>query len=738
MIPIRVSPKEPDGHDEDRVRLVEERWAHQDQSYITIERTIEEHIRMLAGRQWDVWSDLVQGFVDPTRYMNDEERKWRQRPVMDYLGYWYMVTLSKVTENAPIVGFLPANGDEHSAKLAEVMDPIFKSIADETEMGDRRIQAAAWCLAAGEAYYLSRPDFRTGKTRERRGPAVVPYAMSEAEDAQDVVVEDAPYNEKGEPQVEVYQDETGEMVSEETGDPYLDAKAQIRVDVLSPLEVRSQWGNGIPWNEKQWMIHRWFESPSEVEEMYGEKVEPDAHAAYGDAMPGTLERMLFGAGYHGASRGDRASQNADADSKLLQQFVKGFTMWEKPCPEYPEGRLLVIAGGKVLHDSVRPFKTECAGPIRRVRFIPLPGRPIGSTPLEKLVPLQKRYNRVEAQIAEHTNLCTNPILLIHEDAGINPDEIEARPGLRIPHSAPAGVRGAEWLSPPALGIDVWKHKSDVRDHLFTIGSITGNESGIPGSDSSGELIQQLRYNADRPLSPLTRSLEFAEAGVAEDWMAMLPVIWDEETIIHYAGEDNIVKTVTVLPEMLEGGTVSARPVLESAAPESREKRQERALMLYQMGAFGNIQDPMQQQQAVKRLLELSRFPELTRASKPGGVHRIMAEHNLGKLLRGVAPDTIPVLPMYNLAVHLEIMDEYMASPDYLAGDYQEEVAVYRETLWQASQAQMMQQMAEQGAVQMAAQATGAVPALSAPAESESGRETKGIPNEQRNNEPPLP
>lgn len=161
-------------------------------------------------------------------------------------------------------------------------------------------------------------------------------------------------------------------------------------------------------------------------------------------------------------------------------------------------------------------------------------------------------------------------------------------------------------------------------------------------------------------------------------------------------------------------------------------------MLYQMGAFGNIQDPMQQQQAVKRLLELSRFPELTRASKPGGVHRIMAEHNLGKLLRGVAPDTIPVLPMYNLAVHLEIMDEYMASPDYLAGDYQEEVAVYRETLWQASQAQMMQQMAEQGAVQMAAQATGAVPALSAPAESESGRETKGIPNEQRNNEPPLP
>lgn len=740
-VPLRAAPDQPDGHDSDRVRLVTERWSAQDGAYETIERTIEEHVRMLSGRQWDVWSDLVQGFVDPTRYMSDEERRWRQRPVMDFLGYWYMVTLSKVTENQPIVGFLPNNADEHSAMLAEVMDPVFKTLWDETEMGDRLMQVASWCLAAGEAYLVSRPDFTTGETRPMVGPAVVPYqAEGSDEPAIDVLIEEAPYDEDGSPLVEVMQDEAGEYLVEMTGDPFVATKGTVKVDVASPLEIRAQWGSHIPWQEKQWVIHRWFLTPSEVEEKYGQKVEANVKPLSSDTTPGTLERMLFGAGYFGASRGDVTAQHGSAEQELVQEYVCGYTMWEKPCPEYPQGRFTVIAGETVLHDAPRPFQTECAGPIRRVQFMPIPGRPIGSTPLEKMTPLQKRYNRVEAQIAEHTNLVTNPILLVSDNAGIDAEHFTARPGQVITHSAPSGTKGAEWLVPPPIGIDVWKHKADVRDHLFTIGSITGNEGANPAADASGELIQQLRFNADRPLSPLTRSLEAAASGVAEDWMAILPVIWPFETVVHYAGEDNLVKAITIQPELWEG-SVSARPVMESAAPESREKRQERVMAMYQMGWFGNIADPMQQQQAAKRALELSRFPEMTRATRPGGKHRMMAETNLGKLLRGVNPLSIPILPMYDLTVHLAVFDDYMSGPDYLLipDDLQRNVMAFREQLVVAGQAMQAQQMMEQADLQMAGQAAGLLPADTSAPPSEPGRdETKGIPNDRRYDPADLP
>jgi hypothetical protein len=168
--------------------------------------------------------------------------------------------------------------------------------------------------------------------------------------------------------------------------------------------------------------------------------------------------------------------------------------------------MLVVAPGasRVLWDSVRPFKTVCAGPIRRVAFIDLPGRPHGSTLLEKLVPLQKRYNRVEAHIAQHTNLCTDPILLVHEAAEIDDDEWVARPGLRITHGYNGPGDPAKFLSPPPLSADVWRHKADLRDQMFVIGAMSGNQSEAPTDGASGELVEQLRFNADRPLTPLTR------------------------------------------------------------------------------------------------------------------------------------------------------------------------------------------------------------------------------------------
>lgn len=738
----------PDGSDADRIQYVQHLWTEQEEVYDAIEQQTEENIRMLSGRQWDVWSPVLRQFVDATRFMSEEELRYKQRPVMDYLRYWFMVTLSKVTENQPIVGFMPNNADEHSAMLAEVMDPISKTLWDETEMPDRLMQVASWALAAGEVYLLSRPDFTTGETRAMRGPAVLPYPQSEgmeAEDAQDVMIEDAPFGDDGEPLIDLSLDEYGEVQSEETGDAFLATKGTVRTDVVSVLEMRAQPGSHIPWNEKTWMMHRWFLSPEAVKEAYGVVVDPDITTLGDEHQPGTLERMMFGNGHLGASNGDPAGQMNTASDDVVRQFVCGYTLWERPCADYPEGRMLVVGGNQVLFDGPRPFNTECAGPVRRIQFVPMPGRPIGSTPLETMVPLQKRYNRVHAQIAEHTNLCTNPILMISDQAGIDAEQFTARPGLVITHSAGSGVRPGEWLTPPALGIDVWKHLGDLRDQLFTIGSITGNDGQNPAADASGELIQQLRYNADRPLAPLTRSMELAAAGVVQDWMTMLPMLWPFETVVHYAGEDNVLKAITVYPEMWDG-SASARPVLESAAPESREKKQERVMGLYQMGLFGNIADPMEQPKAAKRALELSRFPEMTRAARPGGKHRMMAEHNLASLLRGADPMSLVLLPMYDLNVHLGVFDDYMSGPDYLmlrtqpnGPQMMEAIMAFYEQMKMALQAQQAQQMMDQSDLQMAGQAAGLLPAPDTAAPpSESGQTTKGIPNGNRVSPPDIP
>jgi hypothetical protein len=173
-------------------------------------------------------------------------------------------------------------------------------------------------------------------------------------------------------------------------------------------------------------------------------------------------------------------------------------------------------------------------------------------------------------------------------------------------------------------------RADVRDRRDE-----GNQSEAPTANASGELVEQLRFNADRPLTPLTRNLVLGLAGVAEDVQAILPTLWTEEKIIAYAGSDNVVRTVTVLPEMFTGRVNVRRR--SSPRPRSRRSRGGSASCSCTRWAPSAIRMIRCSSRRDAQLLELLQFPDLTRASRPGGVDRVMAEHNLGRLVRGDRP-----------------------------------------------------------------------------------------------------
>jgi hypothetical protein len=149
------------------------------------------------------------------------------------------------------------------------------------------------------------------------------------------------------------------------------------------------------------------------------------------------------------------------------------------------------------------------------------------------------------------------------------------------------------------------------------------------------------------------------ARLCEDWMPMLQVLWDEEKIITYSGEDNVSRVVQVLPEMW-AGRVNVVPDMESMLPESQGERRKRVKELYMLGAFGPPGSP----EAVRRFLEFSRFPHLSRVVRPGGIDRITAENMLGQMLQGLPAEQVPLYPWYNAAAHCDVFREFMASPDF--------------------------------------------------------------------------
>ncbi len=699
MPPLRpqgseTAPEADDRLDQDRIAYVKAQWQSQNWALQSRDRQIEENIRMLAGQHWSVRSDLLNKWIDITEFLTDEERRWRQRPVVNRLLFWFMLTHARATENPPVITFQPSTGDRHDAELAEVMDTIYKSLWQNMDMLDVVDRLFSWLIPGGVAYIKTRIDTTRGPMREWIQPTMVEGPNGP------VFVPAAPYNEQGELM--------GRLDGEEfqqTGEPFRERQGELDVQVLSPLEVRSQWGPN-PFHKKRWNIHRSLLTSEEVFDIWGVEVEPDTFGPdveHNDA----LRRLLFGSGFFGAAGNDPMGGGGSATT-VREGFVTVDEFWHIPTRMFPEmeqtdsspgGRLLTVAHNKVLYDGARPAFFKGAGPTQEFEFVRLPGRPNATSPQEMLNPLQRTYNRGYAQILEHRNLTTNPITVVDDQAGVEPEQIENKPGLIIKLMMRAGVEPIRYVQPPRLGDDVYKVQAMLADEIQFLGNLEGTRGDPPTRDASGELVKELRFNTDRFLGPTMRRAVVSLGRVVEDWIAYLPLVWDEEQVIAWAGEDQVTRTVTVFPDLFKQGTINVQADIESMLPEGRGERQQRVFMMYQVGLLGDPLDP-----ATRRtFFDLSKFPQMSRTHRPGGVDRVTAEQENGRLVRGAPAAEIPVLEWYDHEVHVEMHEQFMKSPEFLKLDpqVQEQFARHRQVHLAWIQILMQQQFEQQLQLQAA-------------------------------------
>lgn len=688
--PLRQQPTAPDNRDQDRVRLVRERWDGQSGVLLPYHRQIEEQVRMIAGRHWEVWSEPMRRYVDVMQYMSEQEKFWLQRPTFNLLVYWFQITHARLTESPPSPIFQPATSDRLDRELADCLTPVFRTLWGETQMEEAFVRATAWLVIAGSVYIESSADF------SRSAQQAPQQAVAES-GAPDPAVFDggtAFDDEMTEPQP---MDDTA------SGDEY---EGNLVPRVRNPLEVRAEWGADIPWERKRWIITRSYLTLEEARSLYGVDIAPTPDV---DGSSSILQRLLFSSGYYDSSSTTLGGMLFGSDIGGGRQVAID-TMWEAPSElspetdESPGGRLLIVAGSQVLHDSPRPYRTKCAGPIRRANFLELAGRGgFGTTPLESMIPVQKAYNRGWAQILQHRNLSTNPIKVIDSNAGIA-DDMPTLPGGQIEADFSVSPQPVYYLTPPPLSSDVWRTQQSLLDLMRMLGSTAGAEGAPQTEDPSGELVSQLRFNSDRPVAVAARSLAQCIAGMAEDWVAILPTIWPNERTLEYAGEDEMFRNVTLTSDLWEG-SVNVRPDLENARLETPESKEQRAMAKFQIGLFGPPGTP----EAAAKFAEYARTAKLEGlVDPPSSVDSDMARYLMSSIAQGQPFDPSILQEWYDYGTWTRVLREHMASPEFLK--HEPTTAQQFKMLWAYIQtAQIAQQqtamqrqaplMAEQAATQ---------------------------------------
>jgi hypothetical protein len=670
FVPLRASPSTPDPEgDPKRLLLARRAWSDLDDLVRPQARQIEENIRMVAGQQRAVFHWALNRWLDVTEWMSAEERTWRQLPVINRLLPWYIITHARATENQPIVTFVPGP-DRADAELAEVLDIACKAVWFEAGMEDAHDQLMGWVVAAGRGHLFSRVNPHKGQLRPWVGEAMVPVIDPydrplpgpDGQPMSQLVPEGVPFDAQGNPLAawRATGPGSGELVVQ--GEPHRTPVGSIEVDVLSPLQVRGSWGP-MPWHKKRRHQIRTYLTPEDFYDTYGVELPPDTRGG-GAADVGELERLLYGSGFYGAATTggmDQTHSLAHTDG-----YIEVTQTWDAPCrrpgmeqtEDSPGGRYLVTTRNTVVYDGPRPFAAPHTSPLSTFEFIRLPGRPGGTTNLEALTPLQRSYNDDHGRLKEHINLSTFPILLTDSAAGIQ-GKVTNRPGQSYAVTMRPGVVPMQFVPPPRLGDEVFRRMTAMREEFHDLGFMAGaNDPGHAGE--SGEKLKEARFNTDRFLGPTMRRAAGEYGRMFETWRAIFPVIWDLDTTIAYAGEDNVARTITVYPELFKLGQVNVRADVESMLPEGRGEKQEKVFAMYEAGLLGLPGSP----QALQKFWELAHMPHLSRAAKPGGIHRTTAEQENGRLLQGEPAETIPVYEWYDHQTHLAVHEHFMASPEF--------------------------------------------------------------------------
>lgn len=675
-VPMRADPTTPDPRlDGMIIERFQAEYLSQSEMLMIRDRQIEYNVRMLLGQQNNVWHPVTGRYYDTSEWLSDEERAYRRLPIINKLLRYFMVTHSRLTEGQPILTMLPGP-DRVDAELAGVMDTLFKKDWRDAGMEDVHDTLMMWLVVAGRAHAISRIDLNAGDWQpwiaEARlpieGPDGLPIMGPDGPMMTPEAVPNVPLNADGSPNAVMSLD--GQWVPK--GPPHMERIGGIGVDPYSPLQVRGQWGPQ-PWHKKRWHEVVRFLTPEECFQTWKVEVEPDITAEE-SVNVATLERVLFGSGFYSGLLG--RSGSGWSDSRAKGSLCTVHERWEAPLPyddrlqgtwaeamvetpDNPGGRHTVWTPKMLIKDGAREEAWRWTSPVRCWDFVRLAGRPGGLSPLESMLGPQRAYNRSRGQLEEQAALLGNPQITVDSGFGVAADQFTNRPGEIYVGAKRPGVKSVEYVEAPPVSADVIKSIQYAGDEIEELGGLRGLEGAPPTKNPSGDLVEELRFNADRLLGATARRMPAEYARMADDWRLLYRRIYTAQMIIAINGDDHLAETLTVLPKVFKEGHVNIMPDAESMLPEGRGERQARAKELYLAGVFG----PADSMEARETFLQLSRFPNYARMARPGGPDREMAEQENGKILMGELQQA--VLEWYDHMVHLTVHERYMKSPQFL-------------------------------------------------------------------------
>ena len=557
--------------------------------------------------QWQLNINFMMGnqysYISSNGGIREDEKRyfWQEKEVFNHIAPIVETRISKICANTPSVTVVPASSDESDIESAKLSKDILNSVANRINLVDIEKTATTWSEICGTVFYKVVWNTDTGKM--------------------------------------VATDELGKAIKE--GD--------VEVQVVSPFEIFPDNLSCERMEDVKSIIHAKAVEVDVIKSLWGVDVDSEKVNAFTlDSNSGNLG----GLGYN-AHINKVANVELNNHCVLIERYVK-------PTHDNPNGKLTIVAGGKLLYDGELPYANDELGN-RTFPFVKqisnyMPGSFFGVSVVDRLIPVQRAYNAVRNRKHEFFNRAVMNVLAV-EDGSIDTEELEIdglspgkvlvyRQGSKVPEIMQNPKQTLEFDAEEERLLSEFKVVSGVSDMM--------SDSYAKYTNMSGVALQLLAEQDNSRLSTAIDSTKLAVKTVAKYILRLYKQYAVIPRLLKIAGDSGDIQMY-----YWDQNEICSDDVVFDVSSETNETLAQRRTMLMDLIKQGLMfdEDGKFSHSTRKKCLDLLGFGLWEEAVDLNTLHISRAkEENFNN-------NKLEILPIDNHKIHIDEHTAYLLSKE---------------------------------------------------------------------------
>ncbi len=461
---------------------------------------------------------------------NYKQYFWEEREVYNHIAPIVELRLSKLSRVRPSLTVVPFSDDQIDVNCAKVSKNILTSVSHSLNTSNLIQQATLWSEICGTAFY--KVGWNTNKGRI------------------------------------IGKNENGRIIRE--GD--------VDISVVSPFEIYPDSNAYANIDDCNSIIYAKAVHKDTIKNIWGVDVDGQ------DINVFTLDAIdnMGGLGYLGTA--------SSVGKVVKKNHVLVLEKYEAPTIEYPNGRLIIIAGDKLVYIGELPYINMEDGkrgfPFIKQTSITVLNSFWGMSVIERCIPIQRSFNAIKNRKHEFLNRLSMGVLAI-EDGSIDTENLEEEglsPGKVLVYRQ--GASAPHLLSSGSVPLDFQYEENQLQNEFLKVSGVSDliNASSIT-SNISGVALQLLIEQDEVRLLSSAENIRTCAKEMAKHILRLFKQFAQISHTSRIVGENGDVEVF-----YWNSSDIRSEDVIFETENEINETLAQRRSMIYDLLNYGLLHD----------------------------------------------------------------------------------------------------------------------------------------------------